>query len=146
MCFLSQISEIVMSISWINEPIPGMFVLCWMHFSWWFQIWHEIPKFWHFLQNVLNLWLHSPAAWKAIRSHFYHFFIILKVCAHRYKRSTAAFVGGLGKCFVLNKDLSIYDTLGKDWTPCGDRADKSQKKKWYGLCQAGTGFYMVPVS
>ena len=26
------------STSWINKPIPGMFVLIWMHFSWWFHI------------------------------------------------------------------------------------------------------------
>ena len=25
-------------ISRINEPIPGIFVLIWMHFPWWFQI------------------------------------------------------------------------------------------------------------
>ena len=53
--FLSQISDILMCISRINEPIPGMFALIWMHFSWWFQIWlwnSTILKFinilWHF--------------------------------------------------------------------------------------------------
>ena len=30
--FVSQISEILTSISQINEPIPGMFWLFWMHF------------------------------------------------------------------------------------------------------------------
>ena len=27
------------AISRITKPTPGMFVLIWMHFSWWFQIW-----------------------------------------------------------------------------------------------------------
>ena len=53
---LSQISEMLTSISWTNEPIPGMFVLCWMHISWWFQIWSWIAKiltiFEHFLKFV----------------------------------------------------------------------------------------------
>ena len=31
--FVSQISEFLKSISRINEPIPGMFGLFWMHYS-----------------------------------------------------------------------------------------------------------------
>ena len=37
-CFLT-FSEILTAISRTNEPIPGMFVLIWMHFTLWFQIW-----------------------------------------------------------------------------------------------------------
>ena len=33
-----DISEMLMAISRITEPIPGMFVLNLMHFSLWFQI------------------------------------------------------------------------------------------------------------
>ena len=41
---LSHISGILTSISRINEPIPGMFVLNWNHFSRWFQILSWISK------------------------------------------------------------------------------------------------------
>ena len=37
LCLLSHISEVWTAISRINEPIPGMFVLIWMHFTLWFQ-------------------------------------------------------------------------------------------------------------
>ena len=43
LCLLSHISNILTTISRIIEPIPGMFVLIWMHFSWWFQIWSRNP-------------------------------------------------------------------------------------------------------
>lgn len=35
---LSQNSEIPKSISWLTKLMLGMFVLLWMHFSWWFHI------------------------------------------------------------------------------------------------------------
>ena len=38
----------------INEPIPGMFVLIWMHFSLWFQIWSWNSKM--FLPNLIHFW------------------------------------------------------------------------------------------
>ena len=59
-----------MSISQINEPIPGMFVHIWMHFSWWFQIWSwnsTILTFFTKFVKFMTCRLHSPAAWKALR-------------------------------------------------------------------------------
>ena len=34
----------------ITKPIPGMFALIWMYFSWWVQIWkgNKMLKFWYF--------------------------------------------------------------------------------------------------
>ena len=51
---ISEISEILTAISRITEPIPGMFVLNWMHFSLWFQIWS-----WTFTISTffLQIWL-----------------------------------------------------------------------------------------
>ena len=57
LCFLSHISQILTAISRFTEPIPGMFVLIWMYFSWWFQIWSwnsTILTF--FLQNWSICW------------------------------------------------------------------------------------------
>ena len=45
LCLVSHISDILMSISQINEPIPGMFVLMSMYFSWGSKYGHEIPQF-----------------------------------------------------------------------------------------------------
>ena len=42
----THISEILTTISQINEPITGMFVLILMHFLWWFQI--MVMKFHNF--------------------------------------------------------------------------------------------------
>ena len=51
----------------INEPIPGMFVLSWMHFSWWFQIWKStMLTFFTKYVTFMTCRLHSPAAWKAL--------------------------------------------------------------------------------
>ena len=41
------------------KPIPGMFVLIWMHFSWWFQIWAWNSKTLTFLTNVWHFGLSS---------------------------------------------------------------------------------------
>ena len=60
---LSQISEIWMCISRINKPIPGMFVLIWMHFSWWFQIWSWNFKIFIFLK-VLGYF--GPVVWSCL--------------------------------------------------------------------------------
>ena len=63
---ISEISEILTAISRITEPIPGMFVLNWMHFSLWFQIWSWTFTFRHFFTNFVSCVtcrLHSPAAW-----------------------------------------------------------------------------------
>ena len=68
-CLLSHISEISTAISRINEPIPGMFVLIWMHFSLWIQIWSWNATISTFFTNCvyfLTCRLHSPAAWKAL--------------------------------------------------------------------------------
>ena len=57
LCLLSHISAMLKAISQINEPILGMFVLIWMHFSMWFQIWSwnsTIQTF--FLQILLPFW------------------------------------------------------------------------------------------
>ena len=73
-CFLSQISEILMSISRIIEQIPGMFVLCWMHFSWWFQIWPWSSTMLTFFTKCVKFMtcrLHSLAAWKALKPNPY---------------------------------------------------------------------------
>ena len=44
-----------MSISRINEPIPDMFGLCWMHFSWWHSKYgHELPKVDSFFEKVMK--------------------------------------------------------------------------------------------
>ena len=53
---LSQISVILICISQINEPIPGMFVLIWMHFPRWFQILSRDFKCWHFLTILWHFW------------------------------------------------------------------------------------------
>ena len=73
---LAIISVILTCISWINEPIPGMFVLTWIHFWWWFQILSQdftILKFmtilWHFWQDCRLL---TPAACKIVFSCLYH--------------------------------------------------------------------------
>ena len=70
-CLVSHISEISTAISRINEPIPDMFVLIWMHFSLWFQIlwsWNStILTFFTNFVNILTCRLHSPAAWKTLR-------------------------------------------------------------------------------
>ena len=61
-----------MCISQINEPIPGMFVLCWMHLSWWFQIWpwnSTILTFFTKFVKFLTCRLHSPAAVEALKFH-----------------------------------------------------------------------------
>ena len=45
------------------EPIPGMFVLVWMYFSWWFQIWSQnsvILTFFTKFVYFLTCRLHSP--------------------------------------------------------------------------------------
>ena len=54
---LSHISDILTAISWISEPITGMFVLISIYFSWWLQIWPwNFTIFDIFLQNLLNVW------------------------------------------------------------------------------------------
>ena len=60
---LSKISEILTSISWINEPIPGMFVLFRMHFSWWFQIWLWNLQNIDIFVNYCTFRLLTPALW-----------------------------------------------------------------------------------
>ena len=59
--FLSHVSVNLTCILRINEPIPGMFVLIWMYFSWWFQIlsWDFttfifLTILWHFLTVVCS--------------------------------------------------------------------------------------------
>ena len=50
-----------------------MFVLIWMHFSWWFQIWSWNSRILTYFTNVvtfLTCRLHSPAAWKALRYYY----------------------------------------------------------------------------
>ena len=51
---LSCVSEMVTSLSQINEPIPGMFVLIWMHFSLWFQIWSWNSTILNFFTNIVT--------------------------------------------------------------------------------------------
>ena len=67
--FFSQNSNISQVISGITKPIPGMFVLIWMPFSWWIQLLSRdstmLKKLQLFL-NFLTCRLHSPATWKAL--------------------------------------------------------------------------------
>ena len=70
MRLFSQISKILRSISQITEPIPGMFVVIWMHFPWWFQIWSwnsKIFVIFEYFVKFLACRLHSPAAWNALK-------------------------------------------------------------------------------
>ena len=63
---LWHFSDIVMAISRFTEPIPGMFVLIWMYFSWWFQIWSwnsQMLTFFTKFVKFVTCRLHSPAAW-----------------------------------------------------------------------------------
>ena len=80
---LYHISKMLMSISRINGPIPGMFVLCLMHFSWWIQIWpwHStmLTFFTEFVKFMICR-LHSPAAWKLLRITRFFAVCQLKSC------------------------------------------------------------------
>ena len=53
-CLLSHICDFLTSMSRINKPIPGMFVLIWMHFSLWLQIWSWQSGTLAFLTNLLS--------------------------------------------------------------------------------------------
>ena len=64
-CFLT-ISKILMAISQINEPIPGMFVLIWMYFSWGFQIRSSNSTILTFFTKCVKYFtclLLTPASW-----------------------------------------------------------------------------------
>ena len=64
-----------MSISLINEPIPGMFVLYRMHFLRWFQIWpwnSTILTFCTKCVQFMTCRLHSPVVWKALNTGIAH--------------------------------------------------------------------------
>ena len=66
----------LISISQINEPIPGMFVLCWMHFSRWFQIWpwnSRMLTIFTKLVTFMTCRLHSPVAWKVSMVPYNHY-------------------------------------------------------------------------
>ena len=54
-CFIKFLT-ILTYISRINEPIPGMFVLFWMHLPWWFQIWSWNSKMLPFFNLKKNVW------------------------------------------------------------------------------------------
>ena len=47
-----------------NDPVPGMFVLIWMHFPWWFQIWSWNSKMLTFWKTFCTYLLLTPAALK----------------------------------------------------------------------------------
>ena len=72
---LSQNSNISQVISGITKPKLGMFVLIWMHFSWWFQIWSWNSTILIFFTNFVKCFtcrLHWPAAWKALNHASLH--------------------------------------------------------------------------
>ena len=51
-----------------TSPIPGMFVVIWMHFTWWFQIKSTNPRICY--RHFCEIWLcHllTPALWKVLR-------------------------------------------------------------------------------
>ena len=65
-CTLKFLKFQILYLSRINDPIPGMFVFIWMHFSWWFQIRLWNSKIFTFVENVGTFWrcrLLTPAAW-----------------------------------------------------------------------------------
>ena len=67
--FLSIFFKILTFISRINESIPGMFVLIWMHFPWWFQIcsWnYKMLTFFKIIVTILTCRLLTSAALKAL--------------------------------------------------------------------------------
>ena len=60
--FLSQFLVILTCILRINEPIPGMFVLIWMHFSYWFQMSSLKSRMLTFVNIFGHFWLSSAHA------------------------------------------------------------------------------------
>ena len=59
-------SKISKPISQSTKPILGMFVLIWLHFSWWFQIWSINSRRLTFFEKLCPV-VCTPATWEVLR-------------------------------------------------------------------------------
>ena len=97
------------AISRINEPIPGMFVLIWIHFSLWFQIWSWNAIISTFLTNFVKLLtcrLHSPALAYRSPSHFiinFFSFIIIDISDKTHSINYRFNSYHAGICFTMKR-------------------------------------------